>query len=1442
MQASNRMLKLWYLVPTLTVTTVCQSQQLSPLPYSYEVKVNYVRVWDAVAPLDSNIHMINGNVQQVRQSTQYLDGLGRPLQTVSRWGSMVTGDSARDLVIAQVYDALGREQVKYLPFAADSTGGNASISDGRFKFNPFQQDSVFSKGQYPGENFYYGKTVFESSPLSRVFETYAAGDSWVGTASQGSEANRRGVKAKYWINTATDSVRQWNITELSGSLPTISSAGVYHADQLLKTVMQDEHNNQVIEFKDKEEKVILKKVQLTAAADGGTGKGHYGWLCTYYIYDELGQLAVVIQPEGVQQLAANSWSVTTSLLKEQSFRYLYDHRGRIIQKQVPGAGPVHMVYDARDRLVLNQDSMLRKSGKWMYTRYDELNRPVATGLWTTSTDIYYHTPRADTSAAYPNLTGQAIEELTKIFYDDYNWLSGESNPLPATRSNTDDGYFMATSNTVWPYAQNSTSVSNQIKGMITGTKTNVLGTSTFLYTVSFYDEKGRLIQLHSTNITGGTDVLTTQYSWSGQPLVTIARHQKSGGNAQSTVVVTRMTYDDLGRLLKTEKKVSNTLVASGTMPASYTTLSAHKYNALGQLTTKKLAPAYNSDEGLESMNYEYNIREWMLGANRAYVKDTSSTSHWFGFDLGYDKTTFTVTGGNHSYAAAQFSGNINGMLWRSTGDDRLRKYDFTYDAANRFLSADFNQYGNSSFSKNAGVDFSVSGMRYDGNGNILSMKQRGLQLASSITIDSLQYNYYSGTNQLLNVIDGRNEADTRFGDFRTSSLHPSSGSKNSTTTDYTYDGNGNMLKDINKDIVSYTGAEGIEYNHLNLPQKITVKKDGSSNKGTIEYVYDALGIKLKKIVYEPGVDTTVTLYLAGNYINDTLQFIATEEGRLRYKERDDTLYYDYFVKDHLGNVRMLLTEEQQTDMYPFASLETDSLATERIFYGGVDTGRVNKSAINDYPSDPDTDPNDFVQRLKGNGPKLGSNILLKVMAGDRFNVRATSWWKSDDTPSSPISPLNDILNTLNAAIPVASSGKVTEGELSSGNILSSAASGFLNSHSGYTSGRPKAFVNWALFDEQFHYVANGSGFEQVDAKNTLKRHNLSDIDIPKNGYLYIYVSNETPNIEVFFDNLQVTHVRGPLLEETHYYPFGLTMAGISSKAYRDFAGNNKKFTRQDFDEDFGINLYQMRFRSYDPQIGKFIQIDPLAHSFTSSSPFTYAENDVIRSIDYEGLEKVIITNDRVNDHIFSSSYEAVYRNGEPMDNNLVFSKPPNYQPQKDVLRIHNGTTVQNNSKALEETNSIASFENFIKKNGLVQRDVFTDATKPIQIEIHDYDDNSVIGIGDVFNKTGDTYYKSEGFASGVFHNSRNALDAANRVSEQVTELSNAVTGLDMKNFFIALNGNKSDQKKLEMLKTELSKQYGSSVTINIGYWKPNEEHKQGDRFIVNATIAAVKDK
>ncbi|MBL7733444.1 MAG: HNH endonuclease, partial [Chitinophagaceae bacterium] len=129
----------------------------------------------------------------------------------------------------------------------------------------------------------------------------------------------------------------------------------------------------------------------------------------------------------------------------------------------------------------------------------------------------------------------------------------------------------------------------------------------------------------------------------------------------------------------------------------------------------------------------------------------------------------------------------------------------------------------------------------------------------------------------------------------------------------------------------------------------------------------------------------------------------------------------------------------------------------------------------------------------------------------------------------------------------------------------------------------------------------------------------------KNGYVYIYVSNESP-VNVFFDNLQVVHTRGAILEETHYYPFGLVMEGISSKAvaFGNPKNKEKTFQGQQIDDDFGLNWVQFRWRNHDPQTGRFIEIDPLSEEYEYNSTYAFSENKVISHVELEGLEAVKI--------------------------------------------------------------------------------------------------------------------------------------------------------------------------------------------------------------------------
>jgi RHS repeat-associated protein len=1195
-----------------SVSAFGQGTPYLPTAHLSTTPINSVRTWSAAAPEQNGATLITRPVKDVQQVTSYFDGLGRPLQTVVKQGSLITDPNspvsainAVDLVTAVVYDALGREQYKFLPFAANSAGSNTFITDGQFKYNPFQQQATFAAGQYPGEAYYYSKSNFEASPLDRATDVYAPGDSWVSSEANSDATTRRNIATQYLFNEASDSVRIWVV---SGS--NITTGSIYAAGQLSKTVTIDEHKNTTVEYEDKAGRAILKKVQLSSSPAGA----HYGWLCTYYVYDYSGQLRCILQPAAVEAINSN-WTLTSPMVDELCFHYEYDQRNRMTVKKIPGAAAVYMVYDAKDRLVLTQDSNLRAQSKWLYTTYDHLNRIVSTGLWTSAQTHSYQLGAAYSANTYPSSTEISIngQELTYNFYDDYSWVldilgSGYNY------STTDNAEFSTASNSTWPYPQALTQ-STAVKGMLTGTRRRVLGITSFLYSVTYYDTDGRMIQTQSQNSSGGKDIITTQYSFSGEVLQTVLRHYKSGSNPQTHIVQSRLNYDEAGRLIAIEKKLNST-IGSTNLSAGWHTIAALEYDALGQMRKKTLSPSYSSG-GLDTLTNTYNIRGWLTAINKGFVVGNSDA--WFGMELGYDKNGYAT------FSNKQYNGNISATIWRTKGDGEKRKYDFGYDAANRLLKADFTQQSGSNWNVSAGIDYSMKMgdgsdplTAYDGNGNIRKMWQKGWKLGGSTTIDSLIYKNNDYSNKLKYVRDGKNDPDSKLSDFKEPSQNHTD-NLTSNTADYSYDGNGNMTADANK------GISSISYNHLNLPDSIVI-----TGKGSIKYIYDAVGTKLKKIVYESGKADKTTVYIGGClYENDTLQLLQHEEGRIRLAVNTSNVYtgyaFDYFEKDHLGNVRVVLTEQKDTAAYPEASMETANLSRDTMYYSKVADTRVGKPT--GYPNDTYTTPNDWVAKVGGSGSKVGPGIVLKVMAGDQFNIRVSSWYKTNGaSPGTPASPINDLLAALISGI--SGAGKLEASALQGESILSDNVTSFLNSQS-VISSRPKAYLNWILFDEQLKYVSTSSGFQQVPSESeyhhgettaTVYVQSQNGLLVNKSGYLYIYASNETPNMDVFFDNLQVTHIKGPLLEETHYYPFGLTMFGISGTSIQEVE-NNLKFNGKELNDNLSLNWYEYGFRNnYDPQIGRFHTQDPLASNYPYYTPYQFAGNEVPNAIDLDGLE------------------------------------------------------------------------------------------------------------------------------------------------------------------------------------------------------------------------------
>jgi RHS repeat-associated protein len=496
--------------------------------------------------------------------------------------------------------------------------------------------------------------------------------------------------------------------------------------------------------------------------------------------------------------------------------------------------------------------------------------------------------------------------------------------------------------------------------------------------------------------------------------------------------------------------------------------------------------------------------------------------------------------------------------------------------------------------------------------------------------------------------------------------------------DYGYDKNGNLITDLNKKIGSSTGEDlqtggAIQYNHLNLPHTITVKDDVNPAipKGTITYIYDATGNKLEKRVHENAsssnnntVRDIVTSYVSGfNYetktlspvdpasanYEDKLQFFAHEEGRVRvdYSFTDNPLFhYDYFIKDHLGNVRMVLTEEQQATGY-VATMETDArLREEKSFSNISNTAFPAVNVPGGYPAD-GSSINHVVSKLNGSGNKIGPSLVLKVMSGDKLLISTRAFYRPQGVVDPPSNILGDVLTTLaNGIVGNIGELKGTVAALSntSTSPMASAMTTFLQ-NSPTPSDKPKAYLNYVFLDEQFNVLPN-SGSVHAGNPDILNIKAKGNLIVPKNGFVYIYVSNETPNWDVFFDNLLVTHTRGALLEETHYYPFGLTMAGISSRALAvGGVENNRKFNKgselqnKEFTDGSGLEWYATHLRSLDPQLGRWWQQDSkpdYAQSLYSSmgnnpisfnDPFGDTTNPVTNFIRWIG--SVLTQNDQV---------------------------------------------------------------------------------------------------------------------------------------------------------------------------------------------------------------------
>ncbi|WP_299464601.1 hypothetical protein [uncultured Microscilla sp.] len=170
-----------------------------------------------------------------------------------------------------------------------------------------------------------------------------------------------------------------------------------------------------------------------------------------------------------------------------------------------------------------------------------------------------------------------------------------------------------------------------------------------------------------------------------------------------------------------------------------------------------------------------------------------------------------------------------------------------------------------------------------------------------------------------------------------------------------------------------------------------------------------------------------------------------------------------------------------------------------------------------------------------------------------------------------------------------------------------------------SSGLPNAYLRYVFYDETgTRAIQSGKIFVTSVAHTAWERLHF-DYEIPANGILQIYTANETDRQNVWFDDLKVDFTPQLIVQENHYYPFGLELEGLSKHGKPE---HRWKFQGQEEQKEFGLNWSSFKWRNADVALGRFFSVDPLSESFYYNSTYAFSENQMVAHFELEGLEKV----------------------------------------------------------------------------------------------------------------------------------------------------------------------------------------------------------------------------
>ncbi len=245
--------------------------------------------------------------------------------------------------------------------------------------------------------------------------------------------------------------------------------------------------------------------------------------------------------------------------------------------------------------------------------------------------------------------------------------------------------------------------------------------------------------------------------------------------------------------------------------------------------------------------------------------------------------------------------------------------------------------------------------------------------------------------------------------------------------------------------------------------------------------------------------------------------------------------------------------------------------------------------------------------------------MLQVQGGDAIDIKAYAKYNSGGVKNNVgvDGIVSGLVNAFGFNPNSSESGVVLDLFEQANGALGALVAGTGNSD------EPEAYLQYLFFDKDFNFVNTvdvGYAYDKVgsaaavDSNSPVGDHEELHLTrtFTEDGYIFIFVSNSSTGIDVFFDDLTIDYTMNPIDQANDYYPFG----GLMGSGFERIISKTNDFRYQGKEYDKDLQWYDFHARQYDPYLGRFLAADPMMQF---SSPYNGMGNNPINLIDPTGM-------------------------------------------------------------------------------------------------------------------------------------------------------------------------------------------------------------------------------